>query len=250
MEIKNPHASEELLLKIQGNFLEKYESKINSEAYHPKDVERIRQNTKWLLAFYKHAFANPDRAVDLIDEVLTWRKEFGANDFLTPGKLPFSESILEIGALFKRNKDKNGLTILNFRTKTHRKGGYPHEELCKFVAYFFEKEYKFSLDEPIVLLFDMTDSGLSNTDLDFAKFLISCLKTYYPGLIHYLIVFNMPFILNAVWKIIKALLPAKAVELVQFTDKQSIKKFIDDDNLFTHMGGKDAYVYSSKDIDY
>lgn len=49
---------------------------------------------------------------------------------------------------------------------------------------------------------------------------------------------NFQTFFKAVWKIIKALLPAKAVELVQFTDKQSIKKFIDDDNLLTHMGGK------------
>lgn len=93
----------------------------------------------------------------------------------------------------------------------------------------------------------------------------------------------MPFILNgnilefyflirkfwfflAVWKIIKALLPAKAVELVQFTDKNSIKKFINEDNLFTHMGGKvkkflkiflysifffqDSYEYNPKDYNF
>lgn len=31
------------------------------------------------------------------------------------------------------------------------------------IAYFFEKEYKFNLDNPIILLFDATDSGYSNT---------------------------------------------------------------------------------------
>lgn len=42
---------------------------------------------------------------------------------------------------------------------------------------------------------------------------------------------------SAVWAIIKALLPAKAVELVKFVDKKTIKDYINDDQLFVHMGG-------------
>ena len=73
------------------------------------------------------------------------------------------------------------------------------------------------MDDPIVLLFDMTDAGYSNIDMEMTKFLVTCLKTYYPGLIgkfqlnsssnvdvfnliylylDYILVYQMPFIFN------------------------------------------------------
>jgi len=38
-------------------------------------------------------------------------------------------------------------------------------------------------------------------------------------------------------------LPAKAIEFVKFCDKNTIKDFINDDNLFKHMSGLDDYSY-------
>ena len=113
-------------------------------------------------------------------------------DFLSTNKLPFNSELLKLGSIFKKNKDKNGYSLCNiengvffvisnkhliklndficfiyckvhFIVKTHKKGRFPHDEVCKFIAYFFETEYTFSLDKPLVLLFDMTDSGYSNT---------------------------------------------------------------------------------------
>ncbi len=49
------------------------------------------------------------------------------------------------------------------------------------------------------------------------------------------------FYLKAIWKIIKALIPAKAVELVKFCNKTTIKEYVSDENLFTHMGGKVSF---------
>lgn len=77
---------------------------------------------------------------------------------------------------------------MHFVVKTHKKDQYPHNQLCKFIAYFFESRYKFNCDDPIVLLFDMNDAGYSNLDMDMIKFVISCLKTYYPGLIDYMVI--------------------------------------------------------------
>lgn len=49
--------------------------------YHEKDLERIKAdvNNDWLKAFYKHGFSNHDKTVNIIHEVLLWRKEFDAN---------------------------------------------------------------------------------------------------------------------------------------------------------------------------
>lgn len=53
--------------------------KIEKREYHSKDLERINKNNEWIKAFYKNGLDDHHKAVDLMDEVLTWRQKFGAN---------------------------------------------------------------------------------------------------------------------------------------------------------------------------
>lgn len=46
------------------------------------------------------------------------------------------------------------------------------------------------------------------------------------------------------FKIIKALLPANAVEILKLVDSKTLKEYIDEDNMLKCWGGKDDYVYS------
>lgn len=46
--------------------------------------------------------------------------------------------------------------------KIHKKGELPHEHLCKYIAYIFEKFYKFNSEHQIVLWFNMDGAGYSN----------------------------------------------------------------------------------------
>lgn len=48
----------------------------------------------------------------------------------------------------------------------------------------------------ITLFFDMTDAGLNNLDMEYIKFLINLFKSYYPDFLNYILIFEMPWILN------------------------------------------------------
>jgi hypothetical protein len=97
-----------------------------------------------------------------MNDVLTWRKEFGANSLVVPKKLAVSEEFFKKGGIFQRNHDKNGTPIIHIIVKLHKKDNFPHAEICRAIAYFFEKNYKFSLNSPCVLLLDCADAGYSN----------------------------------------------------------------------------------------
>lgn len=228
---------------IREEFFKNHKENIGLGKYHKLDLERIRRDNDWLKAFYKYSEQDETRTVNMLDEVLTWRNEFGANDLLVSGKPPVAEEMFKKGGLFYRNEDINCTPMLHFVVKTHKKDNYPQLQVFKFISYFFEKNYRFNLDDPIVLIFDMSDAGYSNLDMDMIKFVVTCLKTYYPGLIDYMIVYQMPFIFNAAWKIIKNWLPANAVNLIKFCDKKSIKEYVQPSQLFTHMGGTDNFKY-------
>lgn len=42
----------------------------------------------------------------------------------------------------------------------------------------------------------MADTGLNNMDMDFTKYIISLFKQYYPHFLNYIVIFEMPWILN------------------------------------------------------
>lgn len=42
----------------------------------------------------------------------------------------------------------------------------------------------------------MADTGLNNMDMDFTKYIISLFKQYFPHFLNYIVIFEMPWILN------------------------------------------------------
>jgi hypothetical protein len=104
------------------------------------------------------------------------------------------------------------LIIVTCNTALHKKGEFPLDQLCRFIAYTFEKYYKFNNENQLVIFFNLTGAGFSNMDMDLTKFLVNCLMYYYPRIAGikikttvflfllftffkaYTVVLNMPFI--------------------------------------------------------
>lgn len=118
-------------------------------------------------------------------------------DLLTGNTLPFPDEILKRGFAFLYNHDKDGTPLVHFAVRMYKRGMFTEKEIYKCLAFHFERQYRFNVFEPIVILFDCTDAGLSNLDMKMMEFVVTCLKTYYPGLIQYMICFQLPFILNS-----------------------------------------------------
>jgi hypothetical protein len=52
--------------------------------------------------------------------------------------------------------------LVHFVVKTHKKENFAPKTVQRYISYFFESAYKFNLDDPIVLVFDMSDTGYAN----------------------------------------------------------------------------------------
>jgi hypothetical protein len=74
-------------------------------------------------------------------------------------------------------------------------------------------------------------------DMEVMKFMVNCLKTYYPLLTAYVVVYDAPFVFQAFWRILKLLLNKEIAEKVKFVDKRSIREFFAEDMIPIHMGG-------------
>lgn len=179
-------------------------------------------------------------AADRLHESLKFRLEYAIND-LTPDTFP--TEFWENGRVYFHNHDKDNHKILYFNIKEHKKDSQIMFLSKQFVAYLLEVHYRQDPDERIVVLFDMQGAGLPNVDMEFIKFIISCFKIYYPVLLSYMLMYEMPWLFNAVWKIIKAMLSAEAIARIKFVTKSEIQEFINKDQLWEHMGGTDKFVY-------
>ena len=45
-------------------------------------------------------------------------------------------------------------------------------------------------------MFDCVNAGLKNMDMEFIQFIIGVFKDYYPNMLNYILVFEMPWVLN------------------------------------------------------
>jgi hypothetical protein len=142
-----------------------------------------------------------------------------------------------------RNRDADGKQLLVFEVKKHIKGVNNMNDMHRMFLYFLERVDREDSDGMVTIVFDCGGCGLKNMDMDFIRYMIDVLKDYYPYVLNYILVLDMPWVLNAAWKIIKAWLPAGAVKKIKFVNKNTVDEFVPYDQKFVHWGGEDDWVY-------
>lgn len=216
--------------------------KIDSDGviYDPQDVKRIKTDDKYIRRFLMHHDNDQKLALEMVIDTLKWRFENHCND-ITKESVP--ADFFEKGAMFAHNRDKDGCKMLVFAVRHHQKGVLDMDLLKKFFIYWLERLEREEKGEWITVFFDMCETGMKNMDMEFIQYMINLLKNYYPWVLNYIIVFEMPWLLSAMWKIIKTWLPPKSIEKIKFVDKKSIKDFVDSDQCLAIWGGSDEYEY-------
>ncbi|XP_048350164.1 motile sperm domain-containing protein 2 [Sphaerodactylus townsendi] len=212
-----------------------------SDKYDSRDVERLQQDNTWVDNFLIWRHDSVDETLKMIDESFQWRKEYTVHD-LTESSLP--KWIFEIGALYLHGYDKEGSKIFWFRVKLHTKDAKTQFEKKKLVAFWLERYARREHGKPLTVVFDMAETGLSNMDLDFVRYIISCFKVYYPNYLTKIVIFELPWIMNAAFKLVKTWLGPDAVGFLKTVSKNDIQEYISAEYLPPHMGGTDTFKYS------
>uniref|UniRef100_A0A668AKA1 Motile sperm domain containing 2 n=1 Tax=Myripristis murdjan TaxID=586833 RepID=A0A668AKA1_9TELE len=213
----------------------------SSDKYDSRDVERLQKDDAWVEGYLTWRIYVVDDTLKMIDESFQWRKDLGVND-LTESSIP--KWMFETGAVFLHGYDKEGNKLFWFKVKLHIKDAKTILDKKKYVAFWLERYAKREPGMPLTVVFDMAESGLSNIDMDFVKYIINCFKVYYPKFLSKMIIVDMPWIMNAAWKIVKTWLGPEAISKLKFASKSEIQTFIGPEYLPPHMGGMDPFKYS------
>ncbi|CAG9770597.1 unnamed protein product [Ceutorhynchus assimilis] len=229
-----------LVDQLRSSFLKEVEAK-GPSSVHPKDLERVKSDDKYLKRFIAHNDNDIGATLKMMWTSLNWRKDFQTNDI---NENNIKMDIIIKGAFFPHGKDIDGRDILIFKTKMHSKGVVDAEDLKRCVIYWFERLERMTDGNPISIFFDVEGCGLGNMDMEFIRYLINLFKEYYPYFLNYIIIYEMPWVLSAAFKIIKSWLPEKAIEKLKMVSKKNVFTYVPKTEALQCWGGDSNYVFS------
>jgi len=87
------------------------------------------------------------------------------------------------------------------------------------------------------VIFDLTNTGWNNYDIDLLMHFLTMLREYFPVNLDYVLAINFPWVLSAAWALAKRLIPPERRDVVVFISDKEIFNFIDKENVPDFLGG-------------
>jgi len=227
---------EEFVQQVRTRLLDDYDQ--NNHLYDTVDIEKLMTNDWFVRRYLAWKPTTIDNAVQCVHEAMKWRKILGINNWQDTD---FPLEFYQMAACFSYLPDREDKKVIIVRLKTNKK--YPllrsqFEDLArKYFIYVCDKIVDENHNIGFGIIFDCHKASLSNVDLDFARFIVSTLSNYFAGSLSYVCVYELPWIFNQIWKLVRSWLDSDAKKLVRLATKKDIHRIIDTENLPDYMGG-------------
>lgn len=233
--------SDQQVNDLRARFLADYTT--NHDEYNATDVDSIR-NSDWpLQRFLAARKCNVEEALKMMLAALKWRKLHSVPS-LTSSNFP--KEYFQIGGVFTYGKDRNGSTMIILRVKVNKRINEWADLLKKFIAYLVEGEdlkNNAKDGKGITIIFDCAGAGITNVDIDMLSFIVTAMRDYYPYLLSSVLVYELPWILQYVFKLVQTWLPEDHRKLIHLVSHKDINEFVAEEELPDFMGGKNKMSY-------
>ncbi|CAK0773230.1 hypothetical protein CVIRNUC_004043 [Coccomyxa viridis] len=160
---------------------------------------------------------NVQKAEKRLREQTVWRTEFFPKGEFTEDEIKHE---LAAQKVFLQGPDKHGRGVLILKGARHSKSKRDLEELKRFICYCLDNvikqhDLRLNPEGKGVAIFDLRDISMDCLDFGGLKAVFDILQNHYPERLGVLIMFNAPFIFNALWKAVS-----------QFIDPDTKKKVL------------------------
>jgi len=231
--------------QVRDLFLER-EFKEKPEDYYLEDVKMI-ENMDFLLQRYViMQRKDVEGSVKMVSSMLRWRKE---RKLLEMSYKQFPCELTMAGGAFVYEPDKYGNKTLYLRASLCKNCAEIKSAMKDFLTYLL-----FQLDDakdghPYAIIMDLTNTTLTNYDIDLLTHIVALLKDYFPVNMDYFLAINFPWILTAAWSLIKRLIPVEKRDAVQFISSDKIFDYVAKENCPDFLGGTCQRPYQFADPD-
>lgn len=211
----------------------------NSDKYAPKHYEEI-MNPGSALTCWRYLSQKDSKvsdAFELMKASLAWRKENEVDDLDRSGLI---KEFWHFTPITLSGKTRDGNPVLYVLGKQYRK---PHAQLKDFIPKFcgnilfgWDREHDLDL-ERLHVIFDVTDTGYRNIDLDFMTWLIA-IKDFLPARWHQFSVVGIPYIVRPLIYLVLSWIPENYRQITHLGSfDKLVSEAIDADNLPVEVGG-------------
>lgn len=204
------------------------------DSFHAADYERMLNDDWTVSRFLLRCRLQPKRAARLMEQCGKFRREYRM------GVSKLSDFPIEFhraGGLFRYAPDRAGNQTLFMRVKMHRRVPELSQIMKEFILCCLEECDRANNGRGTAVIFDLTDCGLQNADPGFLFWLVYSFRNYCPKGLSYIIVYNLPWILNATAKLALSWLSSTNRRRLRFVSGDAIQDFIAPENLPDYMGG-------------
>ncbi|OTF71639.1 hypothetical protein BLA29_002903 [Euroglyphus maynei] len=230
MTIENENLSE-IIAEIRSHLLDLYAK--NKELYDENDIERIRNEDRLIERDYLFRKSVKD-SKEMMAAAMRFRKEMGAPKLKATD---FPIEFHKLAIVFPYGYDKYGNGLIYLRPRLFRRIKEFEQLFRKFVLYQVEDLDKKTNQNGMALIMDLRSTGFANVDMEFMLFFLKVLLQYFPYLLNYVYVYQMPFLFRSIWYAIYRLLPSEHVHKVKMITDKDIFDHIDRKNVPLFMGG-------------
>jgi hypothetical protein len=189
------------------------------------------------LRFYRGRKRIMDDCYNSLISHLKWRKE---NDVVNYKTFDIKNEV-EAKKSYIAGTDKKSHPVIYVFARRHDKYNRDVAEITRFIISTINSslEQSVSSEEQIVIVFDLTNFGLSCMDYEAVKILISILAHNYPEILSTVHIVNHPWLFNACWAVIRPWIDPVTAEKVNFTSVADLAGFIEADLIPEDLGNYD-----------
>lgn len=224
--MNTPNCEPQLIETTRQMLRERYE--LRPDSFYKFDVDLILTDDWSVTRFLLRCRRDPQRTVDLMEASSKFRKEFGMGE-TQPSDFP--SEIHEVGGIFKYAPDRAGNTTLWMRARYHRRSQEMQHIMKQFILCVMEQCDKASNGRGVAVVFDLSRCGIKNADPGFLYWLLNSFRSYCPKGLSYIIVYNLPWVLNATCSIALSWLSSTNRKRLRFIEGDEITRFIAPENL-------------------
>ena len=195
---------------------------ISESDYNKTDIDRLKKEDFTVTRYFKE---DTQSTIDTIKSVLEWRKSYELSDIKEED---FPEDLQKTTTFVRYGHDVENNVMVYIRVKLFVKDRHPMELFKKHLAFLLDQVDRETHGDGWVLCFDCTDSGPSNVDMELIKLTVQCLTLFYLENCRYVLIYEMPWALASVWKLVSTWLPQDQREGIKFATKKDFGNFVEE----------------------
>ena len=178
-----------------------------------------------------------DAASAALVKAMKWRQEMSVSSIR---ETDFPAEFFWTGETHEYVRDRNNCAMMYARVKFHKQLTEFTPISKRYLIYLIERmeeEVRTSGANGWALIYDCDGGTIFNNNMDLLFFMIQAIFEYYPLSLTYIGLYNLPWVLRAIYHVCRGWIPEEFRNVLHFVNASTIQEYVGRENLPAYLGG-------------